>query len=128
MVKYKVTIGSQVDGQPETHEIRTAAKLMRSDVKFVRTSRTRTPDFYISGEFWELKSPTGNSARTIENNLRSASGQSGNVILDLTRCKMNVEQAVNRAKYFIANDKNHKIKKLLVLDKRKNLRVLRSLD
>lgn len=58
------------------------------DVTFLvpdRRKGTRTPDIEMNGLAWELKSPTGRSPRTIENNLRSALTQSPNIVLDLRR-------------------------------------------
>ena len=64
-----------------------AAKL-GYDVTFLVPDRRRsakTPDIEMNGLFWEIKSPTGRSSRTIENNLRLALRQSQNIVLDLRR-------------------------------------------
>lgn len=64
-----------------------AAKI-GNDVTFLTTDRrkgTKTPDIEMNGLRWEIKSPTGKSSRTIENNLRLALLQSSNIILDLRR-------------------------------------------
>ncbi|MFO0971313.1 MAG: hypothetical protein U0520_03115 [Candidatus Saccharimonadales bacterium] len=64
-----------------------AAKL-GSDVTFLvpdRRKGTKTPDIEMNGLHWEIKSPTGKSSRTIENNLRLALKQSPNIVLDLRR-------------------------------------------
>jgi Contact-dependent growth inhibition CdiA C-terminal domain len=58
------------------------------DVAFLvpdRRKGAKTPDIKMNDIFWEIKSPTGKSSRTIENNLRSALLQSPNIILDLRR-------------------------------------------
>jgi hypothetical protein len=58
------------------------------DVTFLvpdRRKGTKTPDIEMNGLLWEIKSPTGKSSRTIENNLRLALLQSSNIILDLRR-------------------------------------------
>lgn len=56
------------------------------DVLFQVPSRRRgvkTPDIEMEGVKWEIKSPSGRSPRTIENNLRAALKQSRYIILDL---------------------------------------------
>jgi hypothetical protein len=58
------------------------------DVTFLVPNRrkgARTPDIEMNGLFWEIKSPSGKSSRTIENNLRLALRQSPNIVLDLRR-------------------------------------------
>lgn len=58
------------------------------DITFVvpdRRKGARTPDIDMNGLLWEIKSPTGKSSRTVENNLRVALQQSPNVVFDLRR-------------------------------------------
>lgn len=58
------------------------------DVTFLVPSRrkgAKTPDIEMDGLLWEIKSPSGKSSRTIENNLRLALQQSAYIILDLRR-------------------------------------------
>lgn len=50
-----------------------------------RRKNAKTPDIEMSGLHWEIKSPTGRSSRTIENNLRTAIKQSPNIVIDLRR-------------------------------------------
>ena len=125
MRKHKVVISNNIANQPSEHELMVAlllTKLLSTDIEFVRTESHRTPDFIINGELWELKSPKGNSKKTIENNLRSARGQSSNIILDLTRSPMNTTQAVARTRYFLSNTRGcPKIKKLFIIDKTKKI-------
>jgi hypothetical protein len=59
-----------------------------NDITFLvpeRRKGARTPDIEMNGLRWEIKSPTGKSSRTIENNLRIAIKQSPNVVIDLRR-------------------------------------------
>lgn len=51
----------------------------------VRRANTHTPDIEMAGVLWEIKSPSGKSSRTIENNLRNALSQSPNIVLNLRR-------------------------------------------
>lgn len=46
----------------------------------------RSADMLIDGEMWEMKAPKGDSRWTIERNMRRATRQSGNIIIDLRRC------------------------------------------
>lgn len=118
MPKYKVIIEPNIKDVPEEHEISAALVISREkhcDVRFILPSGFRTPDFDINGTRWELKSPIGSSSRTIENNLRSARGQSPNIILDLRRIKMPMKRALDRINDYLSRD--HKIKRLVVIDK-----------
>ena len=50
------------------------------------------------------------------NNLREAASQSKNVIIDLSRCKMNNINALSRINNYM-NTGNPQIKRLIVIDK-----------
>lgn len=73
------------------HEKLTADYLVTAighDVAFLTPNRrkgSKTPDIKMDGTLWEIKSPSGRSSRTIENNLRAALRQSPNIVLDLRR-------------------------------------------
>jgi hypothetical protein len=59
-----------------------------NDITFLvpeRRKGARTPDIEMDSLRWEIKSPTGKSSRTIENNLRIAIKQSPNIVIDLRR-------------------------------------------
>ena len=70
-----------------------------------------------------LKSPKGNSSRTIETNLRCASKQAKNIIIDLRRTKIEETKAIsqiirefklrNVIKNIIIIRKNSEIQKIL---------------
>lgn len=87
-----------------------------TDIICIHPGFGKTPDLRMNGVEWELKSPQGNGAKTIENILKKAAKQSSNIILDLSRIKMNSNQAISRTKYYLHNNK-HGIKKLLVITK-----------
>ncbi|MDO5480709.1 MAG: hypothetical protein Q4F58_03520 [Candidatus Saccharibacteria bacterium] len=110
---------------PKPHEqyaARIVSDYFESDIVFIRKKAGSSPDFIIvrSNQIWELKSPLGNGKRTIANNLREASHQSENVILDLSRCKMNNMNALARIGFFLKNG-NAKFKRLLVIQKDKKI-------
>jgi ABC-type uncharacterized transport system ATPase subunit len=109
---------------PELHEIATAKFFNRlgKDVEFltpVYIKGTKTPDIKMDGLLWEIKSPTGNSHRTIENNLRAALKQSTNIILDLRRIKLNERKAIDQINRAFKLSK--KIGRLLIIKKNQNL-------
>lgn len=88
---------SELNAPPEKHEYETVKYFANRgfDVKFIRPSDiegTNTPDFAMDGKLWEMKSPTGSSIRTYEDNLRKAIKQSENVIFDLRRLKESDEE------------------------------------
>ena len=78
------------------HEIVAATVLSWTgyDVEFLPTGEIHSADIIYRGKIWEIKSPIGNKRRTIENNLRAALNQSVNVIIDLSRIKMDETKAI----------------------------------
>ena len=95
----------------------------KGDVRFLEEASYITPDIYYLGEKLEIKSPTGNSSRTIENNIRNALRQSDNIIIDLRRmhvneskCLKEVERRVNlfgkRARKMLVIVNDDKIKEI----------------
>ena len=102
--QYRILIPSKMNPKPSEEEMRVAWILLghfKEDVAFVERCNIKTPDFKISGRFWELKSPIGNGARTIDNILRDATKQSKNIILNLSRCKLPQQQAISKAKNYL---------------------------
>ena len=101
---------------------RILANYFHTDVFLVhRQANAKTPDLKIGNQYWEIKSPIGASRRTIENNLRKASRQSSNVIIDLHRIRVSNDRAIRRAKDSVK--KVSVIDKALVIDK--NFKVIR---
>lgn len=60
----------------------------------VLTPNSKTPDFMMDGQAWEMKSPSGNSKNTIERSFRKAARQSENIVLDLRRIKIDTNKAL----------------------------------
>ena len=83
------------------------ANHFQSDLKFIRASVRRTPDILVisTREKWEIKSPIGDGKYTIQHNLYCAMGQSKNIILDLTRCKMHEAKALARIRAYLREHK-----------------------
>lgn len=106
---------------PRPHEKRAAeflANYFQSDVVFLKAKQSKNPDIYVlkTNVRWELKSPTGGGKRTIQNNLREASGQSENIVLDFDRIKLTDAQGVSRVRNFIKTE-HHSIRRLKILTK-----------
>ena len=116
---HKLIFENEKRQQLRHHEINAILLLLEhfdSDIVCICPGSGKTPDLKINGEGWELKSPQGDGAKTIENILKKAVKQSPNVILDFSRIKMNGNQAMSRTKYYLRNNK-HGIKKLIVITK-----------
>jgi hypothetical protein len=121
MQKFNVIIPTNVKPYPEDHEVSAAAILadhFQSDIIFAkRHLNSPTADLRVAttGIAWEVKSPKGNSKRTIQNNLRLADNQSENVVMDMRRSKMYYGTALSRIRHELG--KAHKIMRLLVITK-----------
>ena len=124
-IKYKIIEALNEADPPKEHEKRATriiAQYFKSDIIFNRKTNSSSPDLTVirTNQIWELKSPLGNGKRTMANNLRDASHQSKLVIIDLSRCKMNNQNALSRINNFLDSG-DSTIKKLLVIDKAKNV-------
>ena len=118
-MRYEVIIKTNLEDRPKDHELSAAfvlANNLQSDVIFLRPSANKTPDIDVNGTKWEIKSPKGNSKKTIENNLRTARKQSDNIVIDLQRSKMHLTRAISRINFYLRTD-SHRIKHLKVLSK-----------
>ena len=74
------------------HELSTAKALANDGrrVEFLtakESKHTKSPDIIMDGELWELKSPKTDKLSSIERNLKRASKQSHNVVLDSQRLR-----------------------------------------
>lgn len=111
---------SKIDNPPEEHEVRVAKYFAkrRRNITFIKPSNIpniHTPDFRMDGVEWEVKSPKGDSKRTIENNIRKAMTQSRYIIFDLRRCQVNERMAINQLEEFFKV--KGRIKRLLIITK-----------
>ena len=83
------------------HERRTAKALAKAgiSVEFVPPSdknSAKSPDVVIAGRYWEMKSPITAKMAQIEKNLKRASKQSENVIIDSQRVKFIPDQKLQK--------------------------------
>lgn len=102
---------------PKPHELSLAEILIHTghDVYFLIVGPNKTPDIHFFDKLWEIKSPIGNSSRTIENNLRNALKQSENVIIDLRRTEISDHNAIQYITNHIGNF--HGLKNLIIITK-----------
>ena len=74
-----------------------------------------TPDIWMDGEPWEMKSPCGKSNSVIRNNLQTAARQSNNVIIDLRRVKRDEARCLREIEREFAYSR--RISKIIVITK-----------
>lgn len=120
--KHNIVIPVGMQPRPKLHE-ETAADVLanhfNSDVYFLETANRGMPDVSIGGVEWEIKSPVGDSANNIQKNMREASAQSENVVIDLRRSKLHQTRAVGYVKQFA--DRYKKLKRVIVITKSKQI-------
>lgn len=61
-------------------------------VEFLPRANGKSADFIIDGVTWELKSPQGKGKNNIERQLKYASKQSMNIIIDANRSKLHLNK------------------------------------
>ena len=76
------------------------------------------PDIMLLGKPWEMKAPIGNGKNTIKHTMKSAGKQSCNVILDLRRSKLNVDEANKKIEYYFKASKRIRNLKVIVSDEK----------
>ncbi|MDR1954293.1 MAG: hypothetical protein LBQ21_07495 [Clostridiales Family XIII bacterium] len=64
--------------------------LSRSDIP-----GEKTPDMLMNGEYWDLKTPTGGSKSTIDNNVREANKQKAFPVIDNRMSKLSDDEALS---------------------------------
>lgn len=95
----RITVPKNALVQPHEFNVATILSWAGEDVEFIpATNNRRTPDIKYGGLEWEIKSPLGNSSRTLENNMRLALKQSTNIIIDLQRIGLPDEKSVGVVK------------------------------
>lgn len=104
------------------HELATAEALAAAGyiVEFLPISTrkdSKSPDIFMNGEKWELKSPKTDKLSAIERNLKRATKQSGNVVIDSRRMHKLQDRTVQ--KFLIQKYKQQKtIKQLLFVNRK----------
>ena len=111
---------SKLKNPPEKHELETAKYFAARgfDIEFIPPSNipeVHSADLIMCGVRWEVKSPTGKSKRTIENNFKKAVTQARFIIFDLRRIKVAERQCLSQLEEKFNSRKY--IKRLLVIKK-----------
>lgn len=120
MKNYSIIIPAEVQPGPSPKELSAARILLeyfKKDIVFVSRKNNRTPDFLIDGLFWELKTPTGTGKYNLQHALKSASGQSDNIVIDARFSKMHINRIKSELRFQLS--KANKINRLLLIDKQK---------
>ncbi|MBR1816264.1 MAG: hypothetical protein IJ763_06145 [Lachnospiraceae bacterium] len=90
------------------------------DVELIPPSKIkgfRMPDIMLQGLPWEMKSPEGSGKRTFKNTVQNASHQSENIIIDLQRCPLAQEQAINELEHYFRLSRRLKRMKIVTKEK-----------
>ena len=108
----------------QEHEYKTVKLFLEKgiDVELIpqsRITKLRQPDIMMGGVAWEIKAPMGTGKNNIENTLQGASGQSRNIIVDLSRSKMYEEEAIKGYGQYFKNSK--RIKRLKIIKKNREI-------
>ena len=81
--------------RPRPHVVEAAeilVKQFKTDVEFIPTANSSTPDFLIDSVVWELKSPQGKGKNNIQRQLKYASKQSQNIVISAQRSKLHINK------------------------------------
>jgi len=106
---------------PEQHEINVAlilAQHFQTTVQFIvpiDDYMRKSADIIMFGVEWEIKCPIGTSKSTIGNQLRWASKQSGNIVIDTRHTKLPFEGIVKRVQVEV--NRKSTIKKVILINK-----------
>ena len=124
MVKsnYSVIVPRSVIPMPNKREMSAAYILLdyfRTDVKFIPRTNHKTPDLLINNIEWELKAPTGDGKRNLQHTVSRAIKQSRYIIIDVRFSKLHISKV--KSKLTLEMKKNKQIKRLLLIDKQKNV-------
>lgn len=98
----RIIIPTNINPRPERFEIEAAsilAEYFGGDALFIVREINRTPDVIINDVEWEIKSPIGGSKHTIETQLKRASRQAANIVIDARRCKLHIAKIRNQLRH-----------------------------
>lgn len=128
MTTPKIIIPIDLRPKPSKSEesaARIFAKHFDSNVTFVKRNNSKTADFLVRGIYWELKSPTGDGKRNVQNNLRDAKSQSANIIFDARNSKLHINKIRHQIMYFLKFSSKKQIKRLILIKKDGTIEILR---
>ena len=110
---------------PEKHEVDAAyilARHYRCVIEFIvpiDDFKRRTADIIMQNNVWEIKTPEGSSKYTIQKQIRRASKQAKNIIIDTRRTKLKFERIEKQALFEIS--KRPAVKKVILIDKKEKI-------
>jgi len=117
----KIIIPAGLTNPPKPHEVE-AGKILalhfRTTIEFLKTIddyKRSTADIKMLGVEWEIKSPTGKSKHTIQEQFKRASKQAKNIIIDTRRTKLKFENIEKSAQFEFS--KRPSIKRVLLIKK-----------
>ena len=98
MTKQKGRVVIPADANPWPHEVQVAKILALAghSVEFIPEANLKTPDIYLNGTMYEIKSPITNNPKKIIRNVKRALEKCPNVIIDSSRVKGLRDVAIQR--------------------------------
>ncbi len=108
----------------QPHEYQTVKLLLEIgyDIELIQESTIkgmRMPDIVMASIPWEIKSPQGTSKNTIRHTIKKAVQQSENIIIDLSRYKLDEKSALKEIQHHFKLSK--RIKYIKVITKSKEI-------
>ena len=102
---------------PWPHEERVARILALAGyvVEFIPEAGIKTPDIYLNGKIFEIKSPVSNNIGAVERNLVKALAKSQNIVFDSSRMKIRDEKIISEL--IKRRREGKRLKKILLIDK-----------
>lgn len=126
MKKYRIIIPQGIQPVPENFEISAAVLLLdyfKADIEFLPVTSCKTPDIKVKGEEWEIKSPAGKGKHVIEDQIKRASRQSLDIIIDSRRCKLHIARVRNQLNYNVSLRPH--LKQVLLINKKGEVEVIK---
>ena len=119
MTKHKGRVIIPADANPWPHEVQVAKILALAghSVEFIPEANLKTPDIYLDGTMYEIKSPITNNPKKIIRNVKRALEKCPNVIIDSSRVKGLRDDAIQRTLKNKVKDLSG-LKKLIFINKR----------
>lgn len=122
----QIIIPTNINPRPERFEIEAAsivAEYLQADAVFIVRDTAKTPDVRIDGTEWEIKSPLGKGKHVIEDQIKRASRQSLNIVIDARRCKLHIARIRSQLKYTVGFRKH--LKRVLLINKHEEVEVIK---
>ena len=118
----RVIIPIGMKPQPADHE-KGVAKILADhygcDIIFLEPRKgykMKTPDIVMVGKEWEIKSPTGSSPQSIEQQFRKAKRQSRSIIIDTSRSHLDDKTMLQKVISEVR--RRRRIKQVILVDKK----------